>query len=273
MTDLVIWAGPVAKYQVPGAEVPGAAEVWLSCTGDGALPPKCADVSAALGYPGPQLEAVAARAGLRPAQVDRIILGAHSAGGAVLARLLEDPDIWEKTVAVLLSDATYSSWTGSGQARRPAPRSVWAEFAVEVARSPNKVFLASASPSPNGTAPTGVETLREIRRQAEAKLGRSFEDTSGWFGVDPGPELVTRAGNVLFAEFPMEPHGHGHIKFAPTVWQQVFQNWPDSFWLPGGSLPEPPLPDPKKDSSDWFIWAALGVGALIGYHALKQWRR
>ena len=281
MPDLVIWTGPVNLMQVPGATVPGAIERALPCTGDGSSPPKCSDMAEALRYAGQgsMLRGMAGRAGTSLEEVDDVFVGAFSAGGTVVKRMVANRDDRRRITAVMLSDATYSGAWADIKIRRPVVQPEWVDFGCEVAQGTGKLWVATASPSPNYTWATGVECLREIRRQIEERLGQRFERLDHFYGVYPPPEYAYKLGNVIFAEYPMKPLGHGHTKIADQVWQKVL--WP---WLErrGGVGPVPPPPEPPgppqppvepeqprvlADTTKELAYqmASLGFGALVGY--------
>lgn len=227
MTDLVVWTGPVAQFQVQGATVPGARELFIGCCGDltpPCKPPTCPTVGEAV-RSSPAL--LLSRAGMTAQELGDLFLGAFSAGGSILKRVLENPDYRAVTTAVLLSDATYtSSWIGNPADRLPPAIEGYVRYATDVALGPgDKLFVATASPSPNKTWATGVENLAAIRREVEARTGYTFEPIGDFYGVDPQPECAFKLGNVIFAEYPMKPLGHGHTAIAPQVWQKILHPW------------------------------------------------
>jgi hypothetical protein len=269
LQDLVVWTGPVALWQVPGATVPGAVEYNRPCTGDGSSPPKCADVAYQWGYGGgSMLPGLAQAAGLSMDAVGDVFLGAFSAGGALYRRLLENPTDRRRVKALLLADATYASWADQRN-RIPAVHQALVDFGVELAGSSDQLWVATASPSPNYNLPTGVEVLREYRKRIEEQTGRQFERLGDFFGVDPQPDAAYRLGNVVFAEYPMKPLGHGHTKIADQIWQRIL--WP---WLIAQrqGRPEPPAPGQPWRSPvgpPWLDVVSMLAGAVAGYLAVK----
>jgi hypothetical protein len=266
--DLVVWTGPVALWQVPGATVPGAVEYNRPCTGDGSTPPKCADVAYQWGYGGgSMLPGLLQAAGLSMDSAGDVFLGAFSAGGALYRRLLENPSERRRVKALLLADATYASWADRRN-RVPAVHQALVDFGVELADpSSEQLWVATASPSPNYDLPTGVEVLREYRRRIEEATGRSFDRLTDFYGIDPQPDAAYKLGNVVFAEYPMKPLGHGHTKIADQVWQRIL--WP---WLDAVRRGEKPAPAPgEKPPSEypWFDLASLLVGMATGYLAIR----
>jgi hypothetical protein len=207
-------------------------------------------------------------AGLSSTSVGDVFLGAFSAGGALYRRLLENPTDRRRVKGLLLADATYASWADKRN-RIPAVHQALVDFGVELASSNDQLWVATASPAPNYDLPTGVEVLREYRKRIEQQTGRQFERLGDFYGIDPQPEAAYRLGNVVFAEYPMKPLGHGHTKIADQVWQNIL--WP---WLTAQrqGRPEPPAPgipwvEPAK--APWLDLASLLVGAAAGYLAVK----
>jgi hypothetical protein len=276
MTDLVAWTGPVAQFQVPGATVPGAKELFITCEGMRGPNPYCPDIGEALRS---SPTALAARAGV--AELDELYLGAFSAGGSILKRLLATQAYRDATTAVMLSDATYTTgWVGDPADRNPPPIDGYVQYAVDVASGPgDKLFVATASPMPNKNWSTGVETLAAIRREVEARTGRTFDLLDDFFGIEPQPERAYKLGNVIFAEYPAEPLGHGHTKIAPQVWQQILQPWlakgKGAIEASGGLIDPTPQPTPTNGDDGVNIGAVLlgllGVGA--GYLAISKLMR
>jgi hypothetical protein len=283
VTDLVVWTGPVAPFQVPGATVVGAQELFVSCCGDltpPCKPPTCPDIGAAvMGNP----DALLSRAGLTSSDIDELYLGAFSAGGSILKRVLENPAYRDLATAVLLSDATYTTgWIGNPAERNPPPIEGFVQYAVEVASGPgDKLFVATASPMPNSNWSTGVETLGAVRREVEVRTGRTFDPIDSFFDVDPQPERAYKLGNVIFAEYSVEPLGHGHTKIAPQVWQKILQPWLDkgkgAVESPGGIIdpnipPQPqPLPTDEGIGVGGVLLGLLGAG--VGYLVVSKLMR
>lgn len=269
MADLVVWTGPVAPFQVPGATVPGADELFINCCGDltpPCRPPTCPDLGDALmGSP----DALLSRANISPADLDDLFLGAFSAGGSIVKRLLENPAYRNLATAVLLSDASYTaSWLNTADRIPPAIEG-YVEYAIQVASGPgDQLFVATASPMPNKNWATGVENLAAIRREVEVRTGRTFDPVE-FYGVTPAPERAFKLGNVLFAEYQAEPLGHSHNVIAPQVWQKILLPWlikgKGAIESPGGLVDpdEPPQPGPVKPPEDDTTIGIIG-GVLLG---------
>lgn len=244
MTDLVVWTGPVAKFQVPGATVPGAKELFIGCYGD--RPPSCPEIGNQLQG---NLGSLLAKASMSESELGDLFLAGFSAGGSILKRVLENPEYRKKTAAVELADATYtSSWINESQ-RIPPIIEGYVQYGVDVANGPgDKLFIATASPIPNKTWASGVENLRELRHEIERRTGKTFTERADFFGVTPFPDHLYQLGNVLLGEYPLQPIGHGHNVLAPQIWQKIIQPWlAKGKGLIGtsGGLPEPgPGPGP-----------------------------
>lgn len=222
MGDLVVWTGPVATFHVAGATVAGADELFLNCAGDQQPgKPWCRAYGEQLqSDPG----ALYTRANV--IEPEQLFLAGFSAGGHVLKRWLTNPDYRRDATFVHLADATYTaSWVDPAQRIPPAIEG-FVQYAVDVASGPgDQLFVATASPSPNKNWATGVENLQAIRYEVEQRTGRNFQQIDHFFGIEPGPERVYRLGNVIFAEYPMDPLGHDHPQIARQVWEQILHPW------------------------------------------------
>lgn len=225
--QLVVWTGPVAEFQIPEATLRGADRKFINCTGDGAKTgrPDCPNIGEQL-MTAPDL--LFTRLKVDEAQVGEVYWGAFSAGGSLVKRCLLDEDYRKRTAAVHLADATYTSaWVDSGSRMPPAIEG-FTQFAVDVARGRGeKLFIATASPVPNGQWASGIENLRSIQAEVEKRTGQAFSRRSNFFGITPEPEEVWQLGNVIFAYYPPAPLGHGHTKIAGKVWQGPIQRWVD----------------------------------------------
>lgn len=292
MQDLVVWTGPVADFQVPGATVPGARELFIGCCGDltpPCKPPTCPTIGEQVrGDPG----RLAERAGMAPENVSDLFLGAFSAGGSILKRCLTNPAYRRAATAVMLSDATYTaSWVDPG-ARIPPAVEGYVQYGVDVVNGPgDKLFVATASPAPNKHWATGVENLAAIRREIEKRTGKVFEPLDHFYGVTPGPERAFKLGNVIFGEYPLKPLGHNHPAIAPQKWQKILQPWLHKGKGPvdsaGGIDDEPDVRPPENGGepngarpaggltvADWLTIGAITAGGVyVGYRFAKGRRR
>lgn len=267
MVDLVVWAGPVASFQLPGATVPGAKTLFLGCRGDKGPHAWCPAVGDELA-PSPSL--LLDRANVSRANLGRLFLGAFSAGGSVLRRLLANSDYRDLTTAVMLSDATFTASWANAARREPPPIEPFVLWALDVLEaSGEKLFVATASPSPNAEWATGVENLQALRTEIEKRSGRRFARLSGFFGVDPAPAAAYQLGGVILAEYPMRPLGHDHVKIAGQVWRNILQPFLEGD-LPrsGGRRPADPAPVLIRLESPARRGAKRIAGALAAVAAL-----
>ena len=271
MTDLVLWAGPVAKFQIQGATVPGAKEHFFGCRGDVTEKfPHCPTLANSwLDGAGRRLPRLLASIGLSEADVDKIYLGAFSAGGSAWKRLLLHPADRARITAVMLHDATYSD----GSSKNPKPIEGFARYALDVMGDPSKLFVATSSSSPNGARGSGDEVLGATRQDIENRSGVTFE-AGGTVPVSDQPvELHTSpSGNVIFATYGSKGGGHGyHPKMAPEYWQQVLQPWIAGAPGPGPGPPGPPplVPPPlPRGENQLRTVASFLIGTTLGYGAV-----
>lgn len=264
MTDLVVWTGPVANFQVPGATVPGAKELFLSCCGNltpPCTPPTCSTIGSQLaGSP----SALLARAGVN--ELNDLFFGAFSAGGSIIKRMLSNPEYRKLTTAVHLADATYTGGWVDKANRVPPAIEGFVQYAVDVAQGPgDQLFIATASPNPNYQWATGIENLQAMRREIERRTGRSFEPVGG-LGIDKEPEHTYKLGNVLFGEYSGASNiGHGHTQLAGQIWQQIINPWlakgKGPIDQPGGLPPTPP--GPVEPPGLQPVVPGIGVGEIL----------
>lgn len=278
MRDLVIWAGPVYDRQVSGATVPDAVEKFFQCRGD--VSPRCSEVSWSVrDGDGRRLPSIAKAAKTTLEDTRDVFLGAFSAGGGLLRDIVGNETDRKLVRAMLLADATYSgAWTDQKN-RIPLVNDFWLQWGEYLVNGDGRqLWIATASPSPNFNMASGVETLAEIRRQIELRIGKKFKKLDGFFGIDPLPDVAYQLGSVIFAEYPMEPLGHGgHTKIAPQVWQKIMWPWLERVragkdpW-PSSELPHVPGPgviteEPLEE--DFLPWLVLGSASLFGYFLVR----
>lgn len=254
--------------------MPGAKEKFFGCHG-AYQTPICSDIAWSFhDADGRSLPTMASRSGVPADELADVFLGAFSAGGKVVRRLLLDPRDRARIRAVLLSDATYASWRDKA-ARIPLVQDQLVRFGAELSSGTSgQLFVATASPSPNGSMPTGVEVLQQLRKEIEEATGLSFERIESFYGIDPAPDNAYKLGDVIFAEYPMEPLGHKHTDIAPQLWQRILHPWLEAGSRP---LPEPvpePLPEPgpaaeKPLESLDTHWLVFGLSALASYAAFR----
>lgn len=263
-TDLVLWAGPVAEFQVPGATVPGATKHFFGCVGD-IQPGKAYCPGLADGWldgSGRRLPKLLASIGLKESDVGRIYLGAFSAGGSAWKRLLENEADRSRITAVMLSDAMYT-------APIPAPIEGFVRFAIDALHDPNKLFVATVSSSPYKTYGSGSDVMRATMAEIEKRSGVKFQQ-GGLLPLATQPQALFTAptGNVIFADYGMTGGGHGfHPKIAPEVWQRLLLPWLAIHAIvPGGGggggiAPDDAQPQP----SPWYPLGLFALGSGLGW--------
>ncbi len=224
--NLVVWAGPVDYYQVRGATVPGAKIYNPQCTSTQI--PHCPTIGDSyLDSQGRRLPSLIQASGNNSDDVENVYLGAFSAGGSIVWRLLENPEDRKQIKAIHLADATYTDSWADEKNRIPQIYSSWVDYCVEVATgSGDQVFVATASTITNRNWASGVENLQELRRQVELRTGLKFEKIDNFFGIFPQPKDAYRLGNVILAEYQdYVPGGfslgHNHWQIAPQVWKNI----------------------------------------------------
>jgi hypothetical protein len=226
----VIWLGPVSREQRAGATLQGAAEHFVSCTGDGSGGvPRCRAMAEALADAnGRHLPGLLRRLGIP--EGEELFLGAFSAGGSAVKILLAHPDDRAAIRAVMLADASYEL---RGPDRRPASSPSLVAYALEAMADGSRMLVATASAAPNnvgGTAePSGAETLERIAADVEARLGQRLDQESHLPGVDDiHPARVWRRGSVMLADLGAELRHEEHATvLAPLLWPKVLQPWLD----------------------------------------------
>lgn len=263
MTDLVVWSGPVANFQIPDATLSGAVELFLGCRGDKGDWAYCPQIGAEL-EASPSL--LLARAKVPRRELGNLVLAAFSAGGSVLRRLLPHEAYRQLATVVYLADAMFTADWANAARREPPPIEPFVLFALDVLLDDSKLMIATASPSQNGKWATGVENLDALRREIERRSGRTMERVDTFGGIEPGPERVYKLGNVWLAAFPMKPLGHNH----PEIADQVFAKMIGPFLRGGAGTPtrEPvrtPARTPALPSRSIVRGGiALALGAALG---------
>jgi hypothetical protein len=275
---LVVWSGPVAEFQVRGATLEGASRIFLACRGD-KVPgdPYCP----AVGQKYEQSPALVFKKAGVPDDGQPLVLAAFSAGGSTFRRLLAHREYRDRTTAVLLFDATYTaSWLNKARRETP-PIAPFVEYAVDVVGDPGKLLVATASPNPNGQWGTGIDNLRALRKEIEKRTGRHFAKMDGFFGISPLPDAAYRLGNVIIAEFPPKPLGHGGhaTKLSPEVFAKILAPFlgagiPKSSPAKGGGGGVTlDLPAPRRRGSRALAIAAAVAAAAAAVLAVVLRRR
>ncbi len=269
--DLVVWTGPVANFQVKGATVPGAKELFIQCRGDKGPHLHCPTIGAGIaGSP----SALLAKAGMTEAGLADLFFGAFSAGGSIIKRLMANPEYRRVTTSVHLADAIWTASWADKPNRVPPADEGFVAFAADVAEGPgDKLLVATVSPNQNFQWATGIENLRALKKAIEERTGRRFGVRPGFFGISPGPAVVYQMGNVLLAEFPSKPLGHAHTQIAGQVWNKIIVPWvkkgKGELDAKGGLVPPPVTPgdppsDPPRSSGAPFPWATLVLSGVLG---------
>ncbi|MFO0587344.1 MAG: hypothetical protein U0441_07390 [Polyangiaceae bacterium] len=226
-TNFVLWFGPVSSTQIKGATAFGATPHMVSCTGDGSDgTATCAD--RADGWKdgdGRRLPALLKKMAIDSNDINRLVLGAFSAGGQCLKRVCLHATDRQWISAVLLSDATYSIEWLDHKNGHVAPIEGFLRYAVDCL-SDGRLFLATASASPNHDYPTGAQCLAGLKDGIEKETGLVFEDATGdplWTGLHK-PERAWRLKNVVFADFGLAyHHGEHPTVLAPILWPRALE--------------------------------------------------
>lgn len=259
MADVVIWTGPVNFEQVgPGATLPGAREINIGCFGD--RPPHCPSIAEGMrDGDGRMLPRLLSKYGLAEGELGVFAIGAFSAGGSLVKRLLLDERDRASIDVVHLADASYtSSWQDERQ-RIPPPIEGYVRYALDAISGPH-LFVATASPIPNKSWASGVENLQRLRAEVERQSGRSFERLRGFYGIEPGPDAAYRLGGVILGEYPLKPIGHGHNAIASQVWDKIIKPW-----LAGKPDQTPAPPGNKGNQTEPAAASSAGAGPLLSF--------
>lgn len=210
MSAITIWAGPVNHTQNGDLRWPGTEAVYVTCTGDGSGgTPRCAEQATAR-----PMSSVAGDA-------SEIYGGAFSAGGQYWERVLTD----DRIRGLYLADGTYSMWNASGKRPEIATMKNRIDFAVKAAGDSRFRAVYTSSSSPNGTSPSGSQTLEaladEVSKRAPLKVGeRSF--------VIAGKNVTAKsweAGGVLLLDFGSAfTHTQMTTVVAPALWPVLFSS-------------------------------------------------
>lgn len=221
----VIWFGPVNGMQVKGATVDGAKPCFVTCTGDGSDgKPTCgARADAWKDASGRRLPCLFQKLAIEENDVQRLYLGAFSAGGQCVKRIAQSAEDRAKIHAILLSDATYTTEWLDRKAGTTKPIEGFLRFALDCVAD-GRLFLATASGAPNKEYPSGAQSLDGLRRGIEAAAGCAFEDAMAdpiWQGLRP-PARAWRLRNVIFADFAgAYKHGDHATVLAPILWPRA----------------------------------------------------
>lgn len=284
MGDVTFWTGPISYALTKDAVVPGSEHKVIECRGSG-FTPLCRELSASLlDVNGRRLPNLLIKLKVDVEHMRDLVLAAFSNGGVLLRGIVSHPDDRAMIRAVMLADATYADW---GLDKKPLISKDWLTWGTEVANGNGKLWVATASPIPDQTRPSGVQVLQEMRAQLEQKVGRSFEPIPDFFGIDPKPDAAYRLGNVVFAEYPKSPVEHGgHVDLAKQTFAKILVPWlaaggtfEPEVVPPPGPPPEPPpaaTEQPPAAQEDWERWLLFGmcaVGAAAAAYSIVDWYR
>ena len=269
----VLWSGPFAPFQAPGATIPGAALASLPCKGDGS--PSCGQIANAMvdaegrrlpnllrsgliiPEPGPPIDS----------EDPDLCLGAFSAGGSLVKRVCLSAADRAAIRVVALADATYAGWLPNGQPEAPEG---FVLYALDALTGPHLV-VATASSSPNGQHPNGSQVLEAIKNEVERRSGLAFEEGGELVGVDPQPARVWHLGGVVLADYQgLVTHGQHATVLAPQIWQNVIAPWLAGETRPG---PRETAPAPPPEDPWWPNALALLVAAGAGYAGVRWAQR
>ncbi len=263
--DLVVWTGPVGLFQVPGCTIPGANNYNPSCCGKAEA--SCTTVCQQVVWSwsdeqSRHLPLLATNAGMpNLEETGDIVLGAFSAGGRVVRETVGNPIDAARVRAVMLADATYADWADAAKTK-PQVNPFWLVWAEAVlASNGQKMWIATASTSPDQDRANGVQVLQAIRAAIEERTGQKFVEIPDFYGIQPRPTAAYRLGNIIFAEYPKEQVPHGdQVKLQPQIWNVILLPWlaqVKSGVVPGFEV--------SSGSSGLETLLYLGVGAGIGY--------
>jgi hypothetical protein len=264
--------------------VPGATDYYIPCVGDHqAGKAHCPTVANGwLDGAGRRLPKMLAALGYTEDQVGHIYLGAFSAGGSIVKRLLEHPADRARIRAVMLADASYSS---GGTAAHPEPVEGYVRYALDLLDDPTRYFLATASASPNKGYGSGSQVLDATRREIELRSGRPFREVAPE-AIIPEPETAWEPdptySNILFLDYGMRGGGHGyHPQIAPTMWKEFLVPWIQQ--QDQGTPPPPDVPPPVPPgtppplpvaSYSWWQKILITVGGVgLGWAIARRIRQ
>lgn len=259
LTPHELWWGPVNGHQVPLATA-GGPRTFMTCTGDG--DPTCGQQADALADPqGRHLPNLMARLGLPP---DQEVVGAcFSAGGSAWKRILVSPQDRQQVRALHLADGTYTHW----QDGAPAPAEGFVLYGLD-ALAGDRLFVATASASPNRDLPNGVQSLLAIEQEITRRSGVAFQDVEAPPGMPPAARVAT-AGGVMFMYYPEVPHGEQVTRLGPLAWQHVIAPWLAGV-RPAGPAPSAGVPATAEAHEDALVLAAVAVaGAAVAYAIVR----
>ncbi len=266
----IVWIGPVSIAQVGDTSLPGAKTGFIQCKGDGT--PTCGQIADA--WPSTKVASMLGAAQLEPSDSGDVVMRAFSAGGSTAKRVCLGSD-WQRLTAVVLSDATYTSWASPGVPLAPEG---FVKFALS-ALDGNKAFIATASSTPNNNLPNGSLTLFAIKDEIEKRSGIKFNELTSIDGMPVQPVKAWSYGSVLLADYGiLVTHSQHATLLAQPIWQNVVRPWLLGPPKVGPIEPSPsktPIHVPVAQTGDigavpLYYWAMAGAGAFAGAMAVKM---
>lgn len=271
---LVAWFGPVYAGQVPEATVPGWDRVFFPCTGDGK--PPCGAYAESWTDATGQRVPRALQAMKRPGAKE-LALGAFSAGGQIVKRLLMHPTDRAAVRVAALADALYV--TDRDASGRPVPPEGFVLYGREAAVDPSKLLLLTVSSSPNKNYPSGSETLVPLVQAVASGSGQEAVELSPG---DPAyaalrahvPPWVkgyrVGQGAFFFDYGSTVKHGEHATKLASPFWQHLVV----PYLAAGAAVPttQPSTQVPPQDATTSAVghFVAVSAGAYIAF-CIAQW--
>jgi serpin B len=263
-TRAVLFFGPVGASQREGATIPGAEEHFFTCTGDGH--PNCVQqLGAYRDGAGRCLPGLLRHLGVQ--EGTDLFIGAFSAGGSAVKRLLLSADDRAAIRSVVLSDATYEHWTDA-QHTRPNVAEGYVAFALD-ALDGSKLFVATASTKPNNAAgvqqPSGSQTLARLAAEIGMRSGQPLEERAtipGYETLVPAPDRVWTRGGVILADFGTKfAHAEHVTHIAPMLWPAVVQPWAERHTAAGSEASG--AVGPLDDTGDPFDTIYYGGATML----------
>ena len=255
---ITIWTGPVNFAQLGPYVTVGDGKISVPCTGDGS--PSCADLAEGFLAPdGTRLASLLASRGV-PSD-ESVAVGAFSAGGSLAKRLCLSSFDRAQIRVLYCADAMYTTDRGVGGG--PAPIDGFVLYAVDaIVGASDKIFVATASASPNKAFGSGIEVMRATRAEIERRVGQSFSEVPTLPGSPVAPSWAGRLGDVWFAEYEDVPHGEHATQLAGPIWRDLIRP----------SVVGVPVAVAASSESSAGTWVAVGLGVVAGWGVASAFR-
>ncbi len=239
----VIWCGPVAALQVPGASLPGAKTDFLQCTGSGT--PTCGEIASAMSNAmGRILPSLLSRVGDPPDA--KPWAAAFSAGGQIWKKVMMNPQDRFQLDGYIAADAGFEAGWANEKQGLGLSVTGYVLFAADCFAD-KRVFVWTASSNPNpsvqnpGTIyPSGAQTMAATMADIETRTGVKFVDVTSdptaypWSAVTKPPRQVWRYENVIFADYGAN---YSHEDHAKVLAAAVFASIPQIVAEPTATAP------------------------------------